>query len=196
MKKIEILWREILFQSLENNNFFFKETDLANKFGFSSSTVFQCLKPLRKMGAVKVSGRGFEVIDSEKILYFWASLRDYKKEIIYKTYINLNPLEIEAQIPAGIIYGFYSAYRLKFGETPADYNRVLVYGEENILEKIEARFPEKEGIPNFYLLKADQWLKDYGQITTTAQIFVDLWNEDTWYAKEFIRSLLIKINKE
>lgn len=195
MKKIEILWREILFNAIEKKIFQFKQTDLASKFKFSLSTVFQSLKPLRKMGAIKVGGRGFEVVDFEKILYYWASVRDFKKEIIYQTFIDKNPLEIEGEMPPEIIYGFYSAYRLKFNGAPADYDRVLVYlgeKEKETLAQIKERFPENKGRANLFILKGDKRLASYGQTTTVAHTFVDLWNEETWYSKEFIKSLIEK----
>jgi hypothetical protein len=42
-------------------------------------------------------------------------------------------------------------------------------------------------------LKADEFLKNYGQTTTLAQTFVDLWNLSEWYAKDFLNAIKGKI---
>jgi len=48
MKKIEIIWRELLFQAIEKKTRRFTQKELAKKFGFSTSTVFQALKTPEK----------------------------------------------------------------------------------------------------------------------------------------------------
>lgn len=127
MKKIEIIWRELLYQVLEKGNNRFVQKKLAEKFRFSTSTVFQALKTLRKMGAVRVFGRDFVLSDPEKLLYHWASFRDFKKEIVYQTRVDLPVLEIESSMVAEAIFACFSAYRLRFNEAPADYDAVYVY---------------------------------------------------------------------
>jgi hypothetical protein len=192
MKKIEIIWRELLYQSLEKGNNCFVQKDLAQKFKFSTSTIFQALKPLRKMGAVKVSGRNFTLTDPEKLLYHWASLRQLNKEIVYQTQVDLPVLEIEKSMPSEVVFACFSAYRLRFNDTPADFDQVWVYGHD--LKEIKKRFPEKKGMANLVVLKPDTWLVNYGQITSLAQTFVDLWNLPSWFAKEFVNSLKEKID--
>jgi hypothetical protein len=196
MKKIEIIWREMLFQILEKGNNHFVQKDLAAKFSFSTSTIFQALKSLRQMGAVRVSGRDFILRDPDKLLYHWASIRNLSKDIIYQTKVNLPILELESQMPPEIIYGAFSAYRITFKDAPADYSQVWVYTkpESETLEEIKKRFTGQKGEPNLFVLQADPFLKDYGQITSMAQTFVDLWNLDLWYAKEFTNSLKEKID--
>lgn len=55
MKKIEIIWREILETGVKNP--LFEQKGLAEKFSFSTSTVFAAIVPLRQIGAVAVTGR-------------------------------------------------------------------------------------------------------------------------------------------
>jgi len=199
MKKIEIIWRELFYQAIEKKNLpvgepdrRFTQKDLAEKFGFSTSTVFQALKALRKMGAVRVTGRFFVLEDPEKLLYHWASVRNLKKEIIFSGKIDLPILEIESQMPPEIVFGGYTAARFILDEPPADYAKVFVYSQSP--EKIKKRFLFQKGQPNFFVLKADPFLKNYGEHTCLAQTFVDLWNLDDWYAKEFVNSLKKKID--
>jgi len=197
MKKIEIIWRELLFQVLEKGNNHFVQQELAQKFNFSTSTIFQALKSPRKMGAVRVGGREFIVSDPEKLLYHWASVRDLNKEIIYQTQVDLPIMEIENSMVPKAIFACFSAYRLKYNEAAADYDKVYIYlkTQNSNLEEIKQRFPQKKGRPNLIVLKADKYLADYGRFTSIGQTFVDLWNLPDWFAKEFVNTLKEKIDE-
>ncbi len=193
MSKKELIWREILFQAVEKKKFEFTQKDLAKKFGFSLSTIFNALKNPRQSGAIKVTGRNFSVIDAEKFLYIWATQRNIDKEIIYKTYVPENVSKIEGLVPAEIIFGGPSAYVLKYKDAPADYAKVYIYASEKNLEEIEKRFPKKKGEANLFVLKSDQYLGRLGNTTPDVQIFVDLWNMKDWYAKDFLNALKNKL---
>lgn len=191
MFKKEIIWREILFQAIEKKKKQFRQKDLAAKFNFSLSTVFHALKIPRSTGAIKVGGRFFTVVDLEKFLVIWATFRNLEKDIIYKTHVDLLPIKIEGEMPDSVIYTAYSAYRLKFKEAPADYDKVCVYTKN--LDRIKKRFPLKKGYENLIVLKADKFLKNYNSIPPFAQIYVDLWNLKEWYAHDFLEALKKKI---
>ncbi|OGD94870.1 hypothetical protein A3F02_00600 [Candidatus Curtissbacteria bacterium RIFCSPHIGHO2_12_FULL_38_9b] len=209
MLKIEIIWRELLYQTIEKRSLiannairYFTQKDIASKFGFSTSTVFQALKVPRKMGAVRVSGRNFTLEDAEKLLYHWASFRNLQKDVMLSAFVNLPVLEIEARMPPEIVFGGFSAAKEILGENvPADYDKVYVYAEK--INEIRKRFEigkgpsvlqARQGRANLTVLKADKFLASYGQITTVAQTFVDLWNLPYWYAKEYTRNLKEKLN--
>lgn len=194
MSKKEIIWREILYQAIEQKNRQMTQKELAAKFRFSLSTVFNAIKAPRRIGAIKVSGRNFQVIDVEKFLYLWATARNFKKDIIYQTRVEEPVLTIEGLMPPSIIFGAYSAYRLKFQEAPADYDRIYVYASD--LEEVKKRFPpigKKKNYTNLIVLRADKFLENYGKTTTLAQTFVDLWNLPEWYVKDFQEALKNKI---
>lgn len=193
MRKIEIIWRELLYQALEKKNNKFTQKDLAKKFNFSTSTIFQALKIPRKMGAVRVTGRFFILEDSEKLLYHWASVRNLKKDIIFAARIKLPVLEIEGRLPPDVVFGGYSSARQKLAEPPADYDKVYVYSQN--LAEMKRRFDFQKGNANLIVLTPDDFLTDYGQTTTLAQTFVDLWNLPDWYAKEFTGALREKIDE-
>jgi DNA-binding transcriptional MocR family regulator len=194
MTKKEIIWREILFQAIENKKFEFTQKELAQKYRFSLSTVFNALKIPREAGAVE-GKRGFRVLDIEKFLYLWATFRKIKREIIYQTAVKKGVFEIEGEMPPSVIFGTYSAFLKKYKSAPADYDKVYVYIDEEKIDEIKKRFPPQKGYINLIVLKADPWLKSFGQVTPDCQTFVDLWNLTEWYAKDFLNALKEKILK-
>ncbi len=194
MKKIELVYREILYQSLEKKNNKMTQLAIASKLNISLSTVNYALEPLKAMGAIDVKLKNFIVIDGKKILYYWASLRNIAKDIIYSTRVDKPIQKIEAEMLADIIYGAYAAYKFKFKDVPADYSEAYVYGSDEMIDDIKKRFPESKNVANLFVLKKDDLMDIYGKTTTLAQTFVDLWNLKEWYAKEFLMALEEKIN--
>ena len=194
MLKKEIVWREILFQAIENKKFEFTQKELAQKYGFSLSTVFNALKIPRGANAVE-GKRGFKIRDIEKFLYLWATFRKIKKDIIYQTAVKKGVIAIEGEMPPEVIFGAYSAFLKKYREAPADYDKVYVYIKEEKVEEIKKRFPSQKGYQNLIVLKADPWLKNFGQLTPDCQTFADLWNLPEWYAKDFLNALKEKTLK-
>lgn len=192
MKKIEIIWRELLYASLEKKERYFEQKTLAERFGFSTSTVFQSLKMPRQMGAVRVTGRNFTLEDPEKLLYLWASFRNFKKDISDSFRAEGSMAEIESLMPPEVIFGGYFAARSFLAVPPADYDKVYVYFPAP--EKIKERLTVVKGEPNVFILIPDCFLSFYGQTTTLAQTFVDIWNAPDWYAKEYLRGLKEGIN--
>lgn len=185
MKKKEAVYREILYWFMEKKKRSLTQAEIAKTLAISLSTVSHALKPLRKMGAIKVKLRNFDVVDGKKILYYWASTRSPEKDTVYKTRVPEQPVEIEKNMPADAVFGAYSAYKYMFNSMPADYSEIYVYS--NNLAEIKKRFPENKGPPNLFVLK-----KDFDTMTF-AHLFVDLWNLKEWYSKEFLKELEEKI---
>lgn len=192
MKKIEIIWRELLFEAIEKGIRRFTQKDLASRFNFSTSTIFQALKVPRKMGAVRVTGRFFVLEDPEKLLYHWASVRNIQKDIVFATYLDLSIFEIEGNMPSDVVFAGFSAARRHLGISPADYDKVFVYTKN--IDLIKKRFVFKKGRENLIVLRKDPFLSKYGSLTTFAQTFVDLWNLSDWQAKEFVKILKERID--
>ncbi len=191
MKKIEYVWRELLVQTLENRELTFGQQALAAKLNISSSTVNLALAPLRKLGAVRIGKRHSEVIDYEKILYHWANHRNLEKDVYKALHLDIPIMEIEGSLPDGSIPTGYSAVREKYGEPPADYDKVYCYHSDP--SKIITRFTHEitKGTPNLFILQSDPYLKSL----SLSQIYVDLWNFHDWYAKDFCRYLKIKMDE-
>jgi DNA-binding transcriptional regulator YhcF (GntR family) len=194
MNKKEQIWREILQKVITRRQFEFTQKDLAKNLEVSLSTVFNALKIPRAQGAIVVRGRDFSVVDAEKFLYIWATQRNIEKEIIYQTYAAAGAQEIEGLMPAGTIFAAYSAYRQKYGDAPADYDKVYVYATQGTLDEIKKRFPKRAGTPNLFALKSDPGLPSFGNVAPEAQIFCDLWNLKDWYAKDFLKTLKDKLS--
>jgi len=194
MTKKEIIWREILFQAIENKKIEFTQKELAQKYGFSLSTVFNALKIPRSVSALE-GKRGLKVRDIEKFLHLWATFRNLKKDIIYQTNIPKPVRAIEGEMSPSAIFGAYSAFVKKHKTAPADYDKVYIYLPENKISEIKIRCPCRKGYSNLMVLRADFWLKNFGKLTSDCQTFVDLWNLPEWYAKDFLNALKDKILK-
>ncbi|MEK6933641.1 MAG: winged helix-turn-helix domain-containing protein [Nanoarchaeota archaeon] len=194
MKKIEQVYREILYEIIENKKKSLTQLGLSSKLGFSLSTINLAVKKLEKIGAIIIENRNFRVLDIKKILLYWASLRNLDRDIIYKTRVETDVREIEKNLP-DVFYSCFSAYKFKFKDVPADYSEVYAYAFEDQINDIKKRFPEKMGISNLIILKADENMKKYSRTLNFAQIFVDLWNLRQWYAKDFLDAAENKLNK-
>lgn len=185
--KIESVYREILTSHF-NNKKEFTQKNLAEVCRLSISTVNYSLKPLQKMGAIAKKTRGFYITDPKKILIYWASI--HKMEKVYETHYDADAQQIESLMPP-CLFTAYSGAKFYYNINPSDYSEVFVYGD---YEEIKKRFPFRKGIPNIVCLKTDEHLMKYEK-TPIVQIFVDLWNLPTWYAKEFLKETEVKVNE-
>ena len=190
MKNTEMVYREILYHAIEKKNMRLTQAELARALNISLSIVNSAITKLKELGAVEVHPRNFHIIDVKKILYYWASIRNLNKDVIYKTRIEMPVKDIEKQIPDNAVFGAYSAYKFLFKDVAADYSEVYVYGDDDI----QKRFPANTGVPNLYVLKKDNNIDKYGKKTTIANTFVDLWNIKEWYAKEFVKAMGERLN--
>ncbi len=191
MKKSELVYRELLQGAIEKKRYRFTQLDMAKSLKISLSTVNSALKPMRKMGAVRVKRRSLEVVNLRKILYYWASARNIGRDVIYRTRADLAVSEIEKQMPPEIVFGAYSAYKFRFDDVPADYSEVYVYCSDDALKDVARRFPQSKNTnPNVFVLRKEFADKEM----PAAQVFVDLWNLKEWYSKEFVNALEEKLH--
>lgn len=186
MKKVEMVYSYVLEQVLERKRRNMTQAEIAKALDISLSTVNAAIAHLRKMNAVRVRLRGFDVVDAKKILYYWASVRNIEKDVIYATRADMPVSDIEKQMPPDVVYAGYSAYKIKFKDIPADYSEVYVYGDA---ETVTKRFPQSKNRPNLFVMVSGV------QKITIANIFVDLWNMKEWYAKEFLTALEAKLHE-
>ncbi len=189
MKKTETIYREMLYNAIEKERRNLTQAYLAKTLKVSLSTVNLALKPLARMNAIRIKKMGFDIIDVKKILYYWASIRNLEKDIVYKTRFEAPVTDMEKQMPDDVVFTAFSAYKFKFKDVPADYSEVYVYGSE----EIKKRFKPNNEIPNLFVLKKSNQIEKYGKTATIANIFVDLWNLRQWYAKDFLKALEVKI---
>lgn len=185
--KRDHVYREILYNVFEKKNNFLTQRALAGNCFTSIGNVNHALKSLEKMNAIEKKAQGFKVINPKKILLYWASVT--KLQPIYETHVDKSVMEIEKSMPP-VLFTAFSGYKFLFKSIPAEYNEIYVYAEK---EKIEERFQKKEGPVNLIVLKLDEHLEKFKKISI-AQVFVDLWNIDKWYAQDFLDVLERKIN--
>lgn len=190
MKKIETVWHYLLLCALTDGVFRHTQQDLAKRFGFSLSTVNHALANPTAIGAIRKESKFFVLADLFKLLYYWASVRNLKRKIIYQTCVNGNMQQIEGLTLPTSIFACYSAGKMILGEAPADYATVYVYDETKNLTRIQERFPPNGKKPaNVYVLEKTKPMDTYGQVTTLPLTFVDIWNLSDWYAKDFTNAL-------
>src|SRR3989339_19156 len=126
MKKIETIWHHILWSALEKRQFKHTQKSLAEFFGYSLSTVNHALTVPSQTGAIRKETKFFVLADFKKLLYYWASIRNLEKDIIYKTNYEASIPEIEGLLPASAIYAGYSAglFILKASPTTKKYGAI------------------------------------------------------------------------
>lgn len=171
------------------------QKEIAERLGISLSTVNNALEPLARIGAIEKRNFGFRLIDREKALAYWASARNMEKDIVYKTRVEMPITEIEKQMPSGVVFTAFTAFKLRFKDVPADYSEVYIYADREELVELKKRFPQKNGPANLIALsKPENFLEE--KIVSNELLFVDLWNLKEWYAKEFLKELKKKMELE
>ncbi len=209
MNKANVVYRQIAEEILQNRRAKLVERKIAKNLGISPDTVNNAIAPLKRIGAVTVQRRHFEVIDFKKLLLYWAVNRKFDKDIIYETYVPVkSPEEIENYLPEGIAFTNFSGYKKIFNESPADYGEVYVYAERKIVTEIKIRFSESNMSPkrgkynNLIVLRPDSLLENSIEShiishssVSLPQLYVDLWNNGSWMAYEFIKSLEKRIDE-
>ena len=188
MKKIETVWCQLLYDGLEKRQLRFQQRGLAEKLAISLSTVNHALKDLRRMGGVRVGGKGGEIVDVEKILMHWANHRRLENDVVFTLMVKEPVLEVEGILPPGSILGAYSAVRQWYGEAPADYSSVYVYHPQP--ELVQERLVGIEGkLTKVIGLNLPETIPTREETTSLGHTFVDLWNLTDWMAKDFIKRI-------
>lgn len=196
MKKIETIWHDILYESLEKRHFKRTQQEIARKLGYSLSTVNHSLKVPLQIGAIRKSSKFFVLQDFKKLLYYWASVRNLSRDIIYQTFLPAPVQAIEGMAPSESVYACYAAARHRLGEPPADYAKVYFYIPPDSLTQFQERFPpDTTNAPNVFALRLPPNMPHTKEGTTLAHTFVDIWNLSDWYAKDFTSALERKIDE-
>jgi hypothetical protein len=199
MFKEEAVMREILCEALYTNKSVEQKRislDLKVSIGLVNKTVSK----LNRMGAMSKYGRSYSLTSFKKVLMLWASLRNLQRDLLYSTRVNGSVRDIERSLPDGSILSAYTAFNYLFNEAPADYSEVWAYIPEDKLPELRERFPINNLPSNMYILKADTLLQENSKryskginIVSLPQLYVDLWNTQSWYSKEYIMLLEKKI---
>lgn len=200
MKKIETIWHHLLQEALQNRSFRHTQEGIAQNFGYSLSTIHHALQIPTELGAIRKETKFFVLEDYKKLLYYWASVRNFSRDIIDRVFLEETMQAIEGLAIPESIFACYSAARFHLGEAPADYAKTYWYIQEADLEKARRRFAtaseskREKREPNVFFLKMPAVMARYGKTTTLPQTFVDIWNLRDWYAKDFCKALEEKID--
>jgi DNA-binding transcriptional regulator YhcF (GntR family) len=189
-KKTEWIYREILYQALEQKQRRLTQSALAKHCGVSIGLVNRALAPLADINAIEKKPRGFIVISPRKAMLHWAGIRKLHMDIAYQTHSTKPVAQIEKEMPP-CLFTCYSGFSRRFGHAPADYGEVFVYADTAVVKE---RFPLAAGKPNIIVLKTDVHMKNF-KAAPLGQLFVDLWNAGTWYAEEFLKALEAELDK-
>lgn len=202
MLKEEITLREILSQFMSGQKNL-TQAYLSRELEVSLGMVNKTLSKLRQIGAVRIGLRSFTIIDYNRILLYWATIRNIERDIIYSTRVNLSVQEIERSVPPGVIFTAYTGTRLSFAEVPADYSEVWLYTQDETAGELRRRFRENNLPRNLIVLRSDYRLFDSvkkfsrnSNSVTIPQLYADLWNIPTWYGKEFFSMVERRIEEE
>ncbi|MGC8618713.1 MAG: hypothetical protein ACP5UZ_08290 [Thermoplasmata archaeon] len=200
MNRENSVLRTIACDSISGNTRF-TQLGLADRLNLSLSLINRVIKKLENISAIRINRRSFEVISLNRLLMFWATHRNLNKDIVYSARVDLPVTDIERSLPDEIAFTGYSAYKLLYDETPSDYSEVYVYATDIGLEEIKRRFPSSSSkIPNLFVLKCDQYIQEEirehrleRSSVCRGQLFVDLWNMNEWYSKEFVQMLTSRL---
>lgn len=197
MKKIETIWHHLLWEAVEHKKFTHTQQELAHEFGYSLSTVHYAVSKVADIGAVRIGPKSFALENTKKLLYYWASVRNLENNVRYSTYYEGPVFKAQGELPAGGIYGGYTAAKHILGTSPADYDKIYYYYQD--VSDFKKRFPENHKYPdNIFVLNMPS-IKEYidrypGGTTTLPHTFVDIWNLSDWMASDFTTALEEKIN--
>jgi len=187
LQKKGIIYRHMLDCYFEDHQTRFTQLEISKRFNLSLSTVSNAISPLRSMGAIIVKKRSFELTDPKKALLYFATIRNLEKDISYSTRFEAPAREIEKLVPSGTVFTAYSAFRIIYQDAPADYSEVYAYLTEEGVAEVKRRFPPKSGPANVIFLQADPFIRK--NAVSPSQLFADLWNIRSWYAKEFLDAI-------
>ena len=195
MKKIETIWHHLLFQALTERKYKHTQQEIAQNFHYSLSTVNHALRVPVEMGAIRKESKFFVLKDARKLLYYWASVRNLRRDTLYSTYVSYSVPEIEGLAIPKSVFAAYTVAKRLLKEAPTDYDKVYFYIAPTELEAFIRRFPKgTKQPPNLFALKMPPTMKRYGLESTIVQTYVDIWNLSDWYARDFTNALEGKIH--
>ncbi|MEM3434291.1 MAG: hypothetical protein QXP27_08980 [Candidatus Methanomethyliaceae archaeon] len=189
MTNKELIWRYLLVESRQRQQWRWQQKEVAAMLGFAPGTVHRALFVPRRAGAVAVESRGFRIRDWKKFLLIWAVFRNMSQDRIWQARLKLPPDRVEGQMIPEARFSGASGFKFRYNYIAADYDEVLIYLDEGYLDKLKYRFSShwaRFGETTITVLKPDRLL---GDIVPPEQIYVDLWQMSQWWASEFIKAL-------
>lgn len=195
LTKTEQVWRHLLVGAIEGSQRrWHSVTALAAELGLGVSTVHRALLYPAEIGVLAVRGSGgLRVLDPGRLLMALAGRRRLSADIAARFVVDAPAPEVERAITSSvaILGGFGAAVARVGGNTIADYETVLVYGDPRL-----RRLPATTGGTHqteVVLLEPDPLMSRYGRTTPLAQAWVDLFNLPGWQAARFVHHLVPRL---
>lgn len=175
MKKIDRVFREVLYRYHLEGVRFFNQKKLAQTCELSLGTVNPLVAKLEQIGAVERKPLGFRLIDPKRLLTYWAATRDLAKDIRYTTFSPAKISEIEEQLSSIGTLTAYSAYKRQMKRMPVDYSQVFVYANPETVRRTFRPSPKRK--KNIVVLEGDEHLRKLSKngVVPLVQAYVDLW---------------------
>lgn len=171
-------------------------TALAGELDMGVSTVHRALSRLAEIGSVDVlPGGGVRVVDPGRLLVVWAGQRRLRRDIVDRFQLPGSAPVVERSIGnrSAVLGGFGAVVAHMGGNTIADYETVLVYGEPRITRRRSIADPEPGRVTEVVVLDPDPLLARYGRVTPLTQAWVDLFNLPGWQTARFVHHLLPRL---
>ncbi|MGH9111394.1 MAG: hypothetical protein ACRDZN_03710 [Acidimicrobiales bacterium] len=197
MSKTEQVWRHLATGAIERGRRrWLSVTGLATELDMGVSTVHRALSRPAEIGAVDVlPGGGVRVVDPGRLLIVWAGQRRLRRDVVDRFRLPGSAPLVERSIGsrAAVLGGFGSVVAHMGGNTIADYETVLVYGEPRIARQRGIADPDPGRVTEVIVLEPDPLLVRYGRVTPLTQAWVDLFNLPGWQAARFVHQLLPRV---
>ncbi len=189
MPIVEVAWRHLLAGARDGRRRWPSLGVLAAELDLGISTVHRSLAHPAEIEAVAtLRGGGLQVLDPYQLLMLFAAHRRVQRDVIARRRVALAVHQVErAILDAGGILGAFAAVTAHLGVNRiADYSTVLAYGSETL----GGQLPEGgETDVELLILTPDRWIARYGEVTTLAHAYADLFSLPGWQAGRFVDEL-------
>jgi hypothetical protein len=185
-----VVWRHLLEEARTGHRSQPSISQVALDLDLGISTVHKALTQPAEIEAVRVSRLGgLEVLDPYRLLVMFAGARRLQRDVLATAQVTIDAPAVEALAAADdrMVVGGFGAVVSHVGSNPiAMYNTALLYGDPDFF----AQLPVTEGEGTQVLIaEPDRWLGRYGNVTTFAQAFADLFCLPGWQAARFIEEI-------
>jgi hypothetical protein len=196
LSKTEQVWRHLATGGIERGQRRWRSvTALAGELGLGVSTVHRALSHPAEIGAIDVlGGGGVRVVDPGRLLIVWAGQRRLARDVVDRFRVPASAPVVERSIGnrGAVLGGFGAIVAAVGGNTIADYETVLVYGEPRVTTR-RITDPDPGRVTEVVVLEPDPLLASYGRVTPLTQAWVDLFNLPGWQAARFVHYLLPRL---
>jgi hypothetical protein len=197
LSKTQQVWRHLTAAAVEGERRRWPSvTALAGELDMGISTVHRALSHPAEIGAVLVRpAGGVRVVDPGRLLMMWAGHRSLRHDVVERFQVEGSAPAVERSIAnrAAVLGGFGAVVARTGGNTIADYEMVLVYGDPRLRPRRQVADPDPLRTTEVIVLQPDPLLERYGRVTPLAQAWVDLFNLPGWQAARFVYRLLPRL---